>query len=210
MAITPAVNDIIQIAYYCRTNDGQIQTNVRTYRVSALAGTGADMLSIAGALDDNLVDELLAILPTVHEYIGSVTRRIGLNPTQGFVYETNAAAGLAAGDPLPSQVAGLIKVRASEGPPRVRGRFYVPSSVESMNDSSGRPNAAWDLLAVDIGNKLTATVVAGGGGNTATLVPILYNRAENTYAAVDGFTTRTFWATQKRRSELNRGDGSPF
>lgn len=210
MAIIPAVNDIIQIAYYCRTNDGQNQVNVRNYRVSAVAGTGADILSIAAALDTNLVDELLAILPTVHTYLGSVTRRVGLNKTQGFVYEENSAAGLAAGDPLPSQVAGLIKIRASEGPPRVRGRFYVPSGVESHNDSSGRPTEGWVDLATDIGDKLTLPVTAGGGGNTATLVPILYNRTANTYAAVDGHTVRTFWATQKRRSEINRGDGFPF
>jgi hypothetical protein len=88
--------------------------------------------------------------------------------------------------------------------------MYVPFPSELHNDEDGFPNAAYLVLLSVFAGLFDDPQEAGGGGNTATLSPIIYNRNTNVGTPVTGFDASSVWATCRRRSDVRGGDRVPF
>lgn len=79
--------------------------------------------------------------------------------------------GTEAGDPLPRQTQGLLRMGTSTviSGRRVRGRLFIPSPGESQNTSGSGPVAAY----------MTDVTTAGGGllvAGTTTSMPVIWHR----------------------------------
>jgi len=219
MAVSPIVTtlDILEMVTFCRTAEGQNQQNRTFWACTAITGGGILLTEAAATFSQDWSDLFVPIIPTTHSYLGLKLRRF--HPTIHRTQFINSIVGQGAGDltdhPLPSQVCGLISKRASSAPPRHRGRFYVPSTSEVFNDTTGDPTAAYATALVDLNAYLRTPVTQTGAGGTATFEPRIVQLHEETGDLVDSWLvdsclTRSRWATQRRRSEINRPDVQPF
>lgn len=209
MAVIP-VNSIVEIRVYCRFGT-QFSINVRHYRTNAIAGTGGTDIQAAAAFESALNGDYKTILPTTAEWWGVSAQIIRpLPPLVPQFNSVNRGAGVVAGDPLPPATAGLITLRTAVATRKGRGRIYLPFPGEADNAVTGSPGGAYIIAADTIATTYIATRVIGAGGNTSTLVSVIYNRATGATIDVTAFQTRTAWAQQRRRSLLRRGDVAPF
>jgi hypothetical protein len=145
----------------------------------------------------------------------------GLRLTQAVMPPTNPkmaqfaaadGAGTTTGDMLPPQVAGLIKVTTGVAGRRFRGRMYIPFPSESDSVVEGAPNAGYLAKVQPIITELATSPIITVGGSTVTYDYGLYPRPYTAFQwkEITGGLFRTRWATQRRRSFINRGDVVPF
>jgi len=101
--------------------------------------------------------------------------------------------GVAAGNPMPSDVALVISLRSALANRRGRGRFYLPQPAASNLTADGRVLA--DLIT-DLGASLAA---AWTGYNTANDRPVIYSRAGRSIVNISSFNVGDLFDTQRRR-----------
>lgn len=203
---TPVNGDLLQISYYCTTVN-QNGINVVQYRVSSIIGGGCTDAEIAAAISTLAAPVYKAYLPPTAKYSGLRLRFLEKDPLPVPVSDVSGAGvGVLAGDLMATQAAGIIEKRTNFGGPGGRGRMYLPFICEASNDLNARPNAAWLVLAAALGTVvLTAQTVIVGGRQT-TLTPIIYDRLDGVRTDISSFVPGSEWATQKRRSQVNRAD----
>jgi len=209
--------DILEITTFVRTAEGQNQQNRTFWRCDIVSGGGITLTEAADKFGQDFSDLFVPIIPTTHQYMGCKLRRY--IPLVDRTQLVNSIVGAGAGDltdnPLPSQVCGLVSRRASSAPPRHRGRFYVPSTSEVFNDTTGDPTSAYISALADLNLYLRTSVNQVGAGGSCTFAPHIVHLNPDTGAfvasyPVDSCLTRSRWATQRRRSEINRPDVVPF
>lgn len=202
--------EMVEFVMYFRSDEGQGMTNVFHYRVAASVGLGADEGDAMIGLEQKLLADYLSFLPQSSRYTGCTVRRIGPQPSILFTRTGDAADGLAVGDPLPCQIAGMIQLASENSPPRVRARKYLPHTVEANNDATGRPTAAFVLAMNNLGIKFREAFTTLVGGNGSTFEPVILHRPFDPLLPLAWVPTqsqaRTYWATVRRRSESGRGD----
>jgi hypothetical protein len=203
------VGDILQIALISR-RDVQYSANVRQFRVSAVGGvpaTDADALVELDAVFAPLLKPLIATNGSYHGLKGS---RISPMPTPTLAAFAGRGAGTAAGDAMAPQVAGILRLLTGLAGRSKRGRMYVPFPSETDNGPDGRPEAGYFARMTSLGDALDGGILVAVGGRTATLTPIIYHRATNTYDDITFYAVVGNWGTQRRRSFVNRPDSDPL
>lgn len=206
MAYTPAVNDVIEVKNYCTTVN-QNGVNVYHFKVSALAGGGCTDLEIADAIATAAAVPYKAYLPATASYAG-VRVRV-LNKTPPPIPQTSvlgAGAGGAAGDLMSTQTSGLLRKVTAIGGQAGRGRVYLPFPSEGQNDANGRPTVGYQGLALAVGAVMLVNKVVVVGGRSTSMVPVLYDRVDKGTTPIINYTAEGEWATQRRRSQINRPD----
>jgi len=74
-----------------------------------------------------------------------------------------------------------------------------------------KPSAGYITLAEGLAAEHIATkIIPGGGANDATVYPVLFSVATGVHKVMTNAIVRTAWATQRRRSLINKGDVGPF
>lgn len=203
------VNQVLEAKLYAQSS-GQYSVNTRHYRVTAIAGTGETDVNAAARIETELAPAFKACLNENANYLGLSLQIIRTIRRPKAVVTAGSGPGLIEGDALPRQVCGLITVLTDTASRNGRGRMYVPFPPESRNLATAVPNAEYlgelDSLAIKLDNVL----VVGGGGNTASIQPVLYNRVTQAVIPVTGVRVAALWATQRRRSDIRGGDRPPF
>jgi len=205
------VNDIVQTRHYCRLGD-QASVNVRHWRVTTKAGTGATLASFLTTLaGTGLHAAYRALINDQAEYVGTDAQIIF--PTLGVPTQstTGAGSGDTSGDALPTQTSGLLTIRTSLGGRKNRGRLYVPFPTETDNTSAGAPTSTYQLALADLAAIFAVSYIGvGAGGNTNDLQPVILHRSNMTTTAVTSVTASAKWATQRRRGKFGRPNTTPF
>ena len=213
MAIPFLVGDVYQLAVYCRSQDQQNQVNVLHYRVKEITGTGADFQTMLDSASSDLATHYKANLPASARYNGVIARDLVPPLTSSFFSIAGAGVGTLIGDPLAPQLAPLISWRSAGAPAGTRGRSYMPSPDESYEHSNGRLTAgaitAYTSLATGIKELST---LASGPSTTSTLELVIRTGLTLPYSIhlVSSFLVRPAFATQRRRSLINRADINPL
>lgn len=203
-----AVGDVFEFASVCYTGS-QNQINVFHMRVLSLVGAQLPFQTIADQISGSWGSVITTAISNLTTYKGIKFRQVSAPKTAVIITTNGQANGTLTGDRLPLQVSGLVSLRAASAPPRTRGRIYVPSPVEGQNDANGNPTAGYQTILASIGSYLIADHNIVVGAQTTVLRPVLFR--DGTPSFFFDLTTsivRANWATQRRRSGINRNDTS--
>jgi len=203
------VGETYRVAFVCQ-NGPQYSQNVRNFRVSFIANGPATELGLANAISAGIAGSYRDILATTCFYQGLKMQKV--QPILGMpaISVVGAGGGTVLGDALPPQVAGLLRYTSNTPGRRGRGRVFLPFMGESFNGPSGLPTAP-AITAMDaLGEKMNGTETFVIGAST---VDIEYGRPHSLSGVwIPWLITEPApgWATQRRRSFLNRADGNPL
>lgn len=201
-----AVNDIVETVAVMGLGD-QLGLNVRQWKVTGLSTDTDNKLSQAmDALDaTGLAGLYKAALTTPALFLGFRHRVI--QPTVSVQYPAAAGEGPGTGgtQPLPRQVAGLIRFKADVVGRRKGGRIYVPFPDETHSDPNGIPTGAYVTALEAIANVWRTALTFGDAG---VLTPVIYQRPKGVVPySTRGIVTATVpmaFATQRRRGSFGR------
>lgn len=135
---TPQIGDILQIRVNCHAGQ-QLSQNVLHYKVRSTGGGGLTLLGIATSFRDRVSVTYRVWMPIAATFQGCTVQNMTppkTDPVVGF----SAAAGTSAGDLLPKQVSGLIRLTTGLGGRPNRGRVYPGLMSSSYADASGELN----------------------------------------------------------------------
>jgi hypothetical protein len=146
---------------------------------------------VAARIDDSLSIDFDPICIAVEATTGVLTGAFaGTDPL--------TVTGTQAGDALPRQTQGLVRLSTSTvvGGRRLRGRLFVPGPAEADNDSAGLPTGTYTSgLTSGFADMLNA-------GATAS-VPVIWHRptggAGGTHGAITGVSASPSWAVLRSR-----------
>jgi len=206
VATPVVVDDILEIKTFCKQGS-QVGINVLHYRVSSIGGTSRTDDQIATAVEALFAPLYKAWMPSTALWLGLRVQII-----KGAVLPTHQEASLLSGvgaraaDGIAPQVSGMIQKKTGLAGRANRGRVYCPFLAEDCQTATGQVEAA------GIANMTSFAVVAfnpitvNSAGNQAILDPVLWHRGSQTHTAINGYTVLSVFATQRRRSLVNRGD----
>lgn len=205
---TIVTGNILECVFYCRYTS-QTAANVRHYACVSHTGIGIDQLSIMETISGAIGLRMRDCISQNAQYYGmkaTIIIPVGQAP---LVTEEGRAVGNISGDVLPPQTAGLLTLRTGLIGRSARGRMYIPFPAEPDNILGAVPSTAYVLAANILAAQvlLARSIVAPNGG---TLEPCIWSRKTGTRVLLLSATARDKWATQRRRSLINRGDGIPF
>jgi hypothetical protein len=206
MAVILKIGDILEAKIFC-SNGQQQGINVLHYRVKSFTGAAYSDAAFADKMSQSAAPLYKVYLPTACRYEGVRAQVIFPLPVQAAQVSTNSAGfGTVIADPLPSQASFLVKKNTALAGRRFRGRMYLPFWGESMSDATGRPTGPANTAALDIATLLLTEQTWGVFPDQVVLTPVLWSREFSDYQAVTGVVLRAAWATQRRRSLINKGD----
>lgn len=204
------VGDIYEVKQCCYGRS-QLGINVLHYQVTVTAGAGdmfpEDMPNLFG---DYSSDEFKDCINENFSWVGCMVRLV--DPAISITYLSTSVAkvGDRAGEPLPTQVSGIITKRSDSTGRNGRGRMYVPFPSEDDNDD-GHPSAALFVeYAVLAARVLSPIILTSAGGAIVTFVPVLWNADTDTVTAVTSSVVRNKWGTQRRRGAYGAMNLNPF
>lgn len=209
MALDLAVGDLLEVRFFCQAED-QVSVNVRHWDVLSTLGTSQTVQEAATAFDASSDTIYKGVMPGGATYRGVGVRRLTPDPTLEFFDNTNTGPGTAAGDTLPGQTSGLVKL-LTESPGRSgRGRIYAPFPGEGDNGPDGKPTAGYMINLTLFGDHMvTSQNVSDGGGNEALLGPKLVSKPSLSKKILTASLARDTWASQRRRRIGVAGDTAP-
>jgi len=203
------VDDLIEVKFYGKS-EGQFSINVRHYRVTVAPLLGPTDATVAEHMSDAFGPRMAAVMCERAEFLGCSAQIIKPVRRPMQVSASGAAVGTVAGEQLPRQIAGLIKIETNVATRRGRGRFYAPFPGESSNEPDATPNGTYTTNLQLLANSLAVNRTVGLVGFEATLIPVIYARDIDNTTPVQAAVGRSFWATQRRRSDAGGGDKFPF
>lgn len=204
------INDIYEARIIC-TQANQISINVRHYRVSSKAGTGATDGQIANIVSLSFHQVYKDVMASSASFRGVGVKRIRPLPASG---ETTTildlGPGSQAGDPLPLQTSGMITLKTGLAGRSFRGRVYVPFPAEVDNGATGVPTAGYLTRLDTLAARFLLTLTAGSAGNTNDLAPVVFSRKLNDVVVLTQTIGRPRWATQRPRGSYGAANIPPF
>lgn len=211
-----AVGDIYSAKVVCRNTASAfnpiVSINVLHYDVIAVTGAGKFDQDIADRIDLELGAPYIAYLSADSGYRGVIVQKIFPLPI-GLPISSTVSQGpgtRATGDTLPGQICGVITKRTAGAGRAKRGRVYVPFPGED-DSTDGQPNAGYLTALNGLLTPLVNTLVVGAGADTVTIQPVIFHRAvPGTPDPIVLTQSRQYFATQRRRGEVNGPDVSPL
>lgn len=205
-----AVGDFLQAVTYCKLQE-QLSLNVWHYQVTSVMGVAPSESDVADAIDSVFGALLKAAMSDQAEYLGASIQKVAPVPAGDRFYNQDSKDnGDVAADALPGQVAGLISLRSGLAGRTNRGRKYISFMPETWNTSIGTPSSFALTALANLGAEYVAPRTVVVGPNSLSLSPVILNLDAETSVAMDTYLVRQKWATQRRRSAINRGDTSPL
>jgi hypothetical protein len=209
MATLLALNDIVEAKFFNR-DAAQNGICVLHYKVTAVAGGSLTDQQVCNALSTQAAPLFQAIQSGVTSYVGCRLQKVTPGPVPIAVNSTNGAgAGTGAGSALGAQLAILITKRTDLAGRANRGRTYLPFCSTNMSSAAGNISAAGLAAAAAFAASMFASITVSVGAASVTLQPVIYHRATQTNVPITSLVVRGEFATQRRRSLINRGD-QPF
>lgn len=211
MATPFLAGDYFRYTVYNRWDSKQNMLNILVYKVLSITGAGADEPALAAGVSGQLATLYKGILASSCAYDGLKQNKVLLSPTVPTVSRAGAGVGTKVTDSLPPQTVPLIKWAPVAGAPaRTYGLTYLPCGAEGDSAATGAPTAgavtAYNTMAASL---LLLPAVACGVGTTCNLVLQIRHRVGGlvTYFDAASGACRDRWATQRRRSGINKSDG---
>lgn len=209
MATNLAIGNIVQVNFY-HTLSTQVAQVVRHYRISAIGGTPITDSDLADDLESAWAPLIKPAMSNVATWYG-VKAQILTVPLPSSVTDfTNTGVGTSAAQPLAPQVAGLIRLKTGLAGRKNRGRSYIPFPSTLFQGTNGLPTTAYLTVIGAIANMLSSNRVIVVGARSGTAVPVIYHRATGGSTDIINATAFNGFATQRRRSLVNRSDNLPF
>jgi len=206
-----ATGDLLEFITYCRARN-QNGLNVYHYTVGTTHGTVPNEGSVVGLLSSVFGPLLRTAMSNEAEYSGASIQTLQPEPMSDKVYSTaSAGVGGVSSTLLPSRSAGVISLRTGVASRSARGRKYIPFPAEADNNTDAKPSAAYlDALAALADEIVNIQIVGEPGLNDVQLIPVIYSRELDAATALTQALVRKEWGTQRRRSQINRGDAPPI
>lgn len=113
-------------------------------------------------------------------------------------------------NPLPPQVACLVRLHVLVPSPRNHGRLYIPMQPVEAMDTDGTMLSTYQTYVATTLSPLKDQVNAGIPPNTAVLIPSVWKRPGNTSVRVTSLAVVRKWATQRRRGGFETPTPSPY
>lgn len=202
--------DVVQVRILTLMQQ-QISLNVLTYVCTATAGTSDTYLNGAIKFDTLFNAAYKALLCNVAAYRGVGVRRITpANLSIEYFTIANQGAGTAGANPLPKQTCGLLRKSTDRPKEKGRGRVYIAFPSLSDNSTLGNPIAGYITRLNTLGTALAQNVTVGTAPNTATLKPVLWDRALLQATDITAMPGQAYWATQRRRGDYGKANVVPF
>lgn len=194
-----ALDDVYEVRFVCRYGD-QVGLNVRHYRVTTTAGVGATEAEVAFAMDFEFAPKFKILLASSAEYRGCLARKLRpIPPTEERSAIGGRGFGTVVGDPLPTQVCGIVTLRTGFAGPRYRGRMYIPFPSEAENQTNSTPSNSYVAALDSMGFSAAKLIACGTAPNNSTLSPVIWSRKFQTSTPVLTTLGRQKWATQRSR-----------
>ena len=188
----------------------QIAVNSLHYRVTSVSAPNPSDQDIANRLSEVIGPLYRAYMPVLANYRGVRLTKVNAPLVPYVTSELQSGAGTIAGDPLPTQTALLISLKTPLSGRSFRGRVYLPFWPEGSNDILGEVDDAAILKANQWAAAALASVVVGIPPNASTVQAGVFSRTLAQWTGLSGQTFHDKWATQRRRSQINRGDALPI
>jgi len=193
-------NDVVLIRLYTYLPDAQqLGVNDIWYRCTGITGDGATDLAAVEQYSTGVAPFIKDLLTVAASYSGASLNiyRGMAKPTLTAVTNNGAGVGTVTGGYLPPQVRGIIHKQTNTGGAGGRGRLYIPFPGSSDNGVLGKPGGGY-LDNLDLmGGFMDATFVAATGGDTSTMLHVLFNKTTRVTTDVVLSNSRPYWATQK-------------
>jgi len=203
-----SIGSIYRVVFKSRMG-GQNGINVKYLSPSLAVGGGLTELQFANVLQNEWATLVSVLMSDQASAVSTTIQKTNPLPAAAAVTSTVAATvGTLGGDPLPPQTAGLIKLTTALAGRSGRGRLYVPFPSENVNTAAGVPSAGYIVNLGALGDNFVGLKTAGVGGDgvqyrwglkPSFLEPLVLR-------PFVGQVPRVAWATQRRRSFVNRGD----
>ena len=206
MPQTVEVGNIIELKIFNKLQD-QVSVNVCHYECTAKGGAGLSDLVIASSLGAGVAPLYKAWMPSTALHLGVRTQII--RPLPMPVYQisvANAGVGARAADGLPPQLAVVTTKRTNFAGRQFRGRIYYPFFAEDQSSATGEPLAAAITLADAASAYLFSNKNIVVGADSCVLQPIVFRRVTGVGTVITGFKANARFATQRRRSGVNKPD----
>lgn len=208
MAAILAEGDILEGKFFCR-DESQTGINVVHFYVAGVAGGSLTDQQVCTALSTLAGPLYRAWMAAGQRYSGMRLQRIRPLPAPVAVTSTvGNGAGTGGGSALPSQSALLVSKRSLFAGRANRGRAYLPFWSDAFNSADGHPTAAGLALAQAWATQFLSALNVAVGGASVSLLAVVYNRASGGSVVISNAIIRDAWATQRRRSEINRPDST--
>lgn len=193
------INDVYKVGLTSWLNS-QLGLNVRYYQVTATGGFGISDSTLAEGIYAILGPLLADCESADSEILGVAVRNLTQVPLTAFAISSGAAlAGSVTGNELPTQTCGIITLGTGLMGRANRGRIYVPFPAIADQDVDARPDASYMTALVALAVGLIAPITVTSGGNSATVNPVIVNRALTSVKPILDATSRRAWATQRSR-----------
>jgi len=206
MSYTIQANDVLEIKSFCRQL-AQTGVNVLHYFVTGVAGGSLTDQQVVDGLSTTLAPLYKAMMSNQASYSGLRVQKIKPAPVTVAVVSTNGAGvGTTGTLNTPPQTAMLMSKRTAFAGRANRGRMYISFPSDSYTLANGGITAGGITAATALANTLFASITVTVGGASVTLAPIIYQKATGTSVFVTNIVFPASYATQRRRSGINRGD----
>jgi hypothetical protein len=222
MAATLAVGNYVRLRVWTQfAAEKQAAVNTAWYTVAAAGASASTDQDFADYMDANIGPAYYNLMSSLTDYRGvQVTINQTTYPYRQTLLPVAATAfagpGTNGAQPLPSQIAGLIRFQTANAGSAGRGRWYVAFPTANGNSGGGTPTGAYQAYLATLAGIAGVGISLTTGGRTATLVRQLMHSPPKGGGPVPGpspvlsFSESDLWATQKRRGSFGRTNVSPI
>lgn len=197
-----AVGMIVRTNIYC-WQDNQLGITGISWRVGTIAGTPF-MGSVALTVGNAIESPLAACMAPTANILGVRCSWVNPAPQVSAGVVTTTAVGTQGTTSLPAQISGILRLVSNAAAYRERGRMFVPFPAASLATSSGMPATGYTTALSALASAIMGISSVGTGGSTATVVPVLWNRASSAYFQVVSAVPSQLFGGQHRRGNYGR------
>jgi len=204
-----SVGGLYRLRVYCQSGEqGAITTN---YAVcTAITVQAATDQELAAYWDANVGAGFIPAMAVTAEYRGVSVRNLTRVPKTADVFNNaGAGVGTAGAVGLPTNTAGLIRLKTGLAGRGMISHAYIPFPSEDDNELAGVPDAAYRLVLGTISTDMSGTFTVPTAGGNTQFTPVIWHGDGSTTFITD-FDVATKWSHQDRRAAFGRPNTSPI
>lgn len=208
MASIVSLGNVLEVKAFLRQG---AQTGINVSHWVMTGGAGASLYDdvVAGFFSTQLAPLYKAYMSQNVSYEGVKLQIIFPAPAKVAVISVaGAGVGALLAECLPPQTALLFTKTTALAGRSNRGRMYLPFWPETASDGIGVPTNAAQAQAAALATYYTQPHTFTVGADSTTLAPILWHKGTANYSLVTQAIVRGAWATQRRRSLINKADAT--
>lgn len=200
------LNDKVQARFYCNQQNQQA-INVINFRVKAVTGANQTDAAIADLLSTTFAPSYKDWMTGAQFYEGLRFQVMGPIKLPYVASVSGAGAGVGLGTNLPSQVAVDVRLKSATFGRRAQGRMYLPFWNTTFLTQPGYLANTGVTKAANLATILLGDInLVNAGGDITTLRAQIWSKKFNQFYDIDNAQVITAFATQRRRSNINRPD----